>query len=132
MTSYLISIIFVLNGLYDITCACSILWLYRLPGFSFLSNLHATMFENDEHINHTVIRRLLAYWLLTYGMVRTAAGLHSDYVLNTVGALTYVIEAFCFEYELRVGETMIRSKVTFVSVLCLLIAALIFTSHAHL
>ncbi len=83
------------------------------------------MFEKEEHINHPVIRRLLAYWLFTYGMARTAAGLHRDNVLDIVGALTYFIEAFCFEYEIRVGETMIRSKVTFVSVFSFFLGAFV-------
>jgi hypothetical protein len=112
----IIDTILIVNGLYDITCACSILWLGCLPGFKILSNLHANMFESAEHARHPVIRRLLAYWLLTYGVARTAAGIHRDEVLDAVGALTYFIEAFCFEYESMVGETLIASKVAFVSV----------------
>jgi hypothetical protein len=122
---FLIDVILIVNGLYDLTCACSILWLGHLPGFSVLSNLHAGMFE--EHVSHPVIRRLLAYWLLTYGMVRTMAGLYGDHVLSVVGALTYFIEAFSFEYESRVGETMVRSKVTFVSVTSLFLGVVVWT-----
>ena len=83
------------------------------------------MFASEDHINHPVIRRLLSYWLLTYGTVRTAAGLHRDNVLDILGALTYLIEAFCFEYELRIGGTMIQSKVTFVSVFSLALGILV-------
>ena len=63
--------------------------------------------------------------LLAVHMARTAAGLHLDNALHIVGAITYFIEAFCFEYELRVGETMNRSKVTFVSVCSLFLGALV-------
>ena len=115
----------VVNGIYDIACACSILWLDKFPGFNVLSSLHPTMFEKDEHKDHPVIRRLLAYWILTYGTARTTAGLNSDASLDILGALTYFIEAFCFEYEGRVGGTMVQSKVTFVSVFSLAIGILI-------
>lgn len=111
--------ILVLNGIYDVACAFSILWLDRFPGFNVLSSLHLAMFEKNEHKEHPVIRRLLAYWIVTYGTVRIAAGLHRDAGLDIVGALTYFIEAFCFEHELRFGGTMVRSRVTFVSVLSL-------------
>jgi hypothetical protein len=37
-----------------------------------------------------------------------------------VGALTYFIEAFCFQYESRIGGTVVRSKATIVSVVSLL------------
>jgi hypothetical protein len=83
------------------------------------------MFSSDDHINHPVIRRLLSYWILTYGTVRTAAGLHREDVLDMLAAMTYFIEAFCFEYELRVGGTMVRSKVAFVSVFSLAIGILV-------
>ena len=120
-----VDLLFLVNGLYDLICACSILWLYRLPGFNFMSKLHTAMFKSREHWDHPVIRRLIAYWLFTYGMARIAAGMHRDKVLDIVGALTYFIEAFCFEYETRVGETMIRSKVTFVSALSMLLGVFV-------
>lgn len=108
--------ILVVNGIYDIACTCSILWLDRFPFFNVLSSLHPGLFEKDEHKDHPVIRRLLAYWLLTYGAVRTTTGFHRDPALDALAGLTYFIEAFCFAYELWVGGTMIHSKVTFVSV----------------
>ncbi len=121
----IIDTVLILNGLYDLTCACSILWLGSLPGFKILSDLHANMFESAEHARHPVIRRLLAYWLLTYGVARTAAGIHRDEVLDLIGALTYLIEALCFEYESRVGGTLIASKVAFVSVTSLFLGAVV-------
>ena len=91
------------NGVYDIACACSILWLHGVHGLDVLSDLHATMFQNEEHVHHPVIRRLMAYWVMTYGVVRTTAGFQRE--LYLVGALTYFIEAFCFEYESRLLKT---------------------------
>ena len=101
------------NGAYDIACACSILWM---PGL--LSDLHASMFQDEAHVHNPVIRRLMAYWVLTYGVVRAAAGFQRE--LYVVGALTYFIEAFCFQYESRIGGTVVRSKATVVSVVSFL------------
>jgi hypothetical protein len=54
-------------------------------------------------------------------MVRIAAGLYGGPVINIAAALTYFIEAFCFEYENTVGKTTIPSKVRFVSVFSLIL-----------
>lgn len=112
----IINIILITNGVYDIACAASILWLNDLPLFSTLAKLHPTMFASLQHSEHPVIKRLLSYWLITYGMVRTMAGFHRDNALDVATAMTYFIEAFCFEYESRVGQTMDSSKVAFVSI----------------
>ena len=45
--------------------------------------------------------------------------------LDILGALTYLIEAFCFEYEHRVGGTMVQSKVRFVSIFSLVLGILV-------
>ena len=122
-------VILVVNGFYDIVCACSILWLWRFPFFSYLSTLHASMFRDDKHVNNPVIRRLLSYWLLTYGLVRIVAGFQGNDVIDILGASTYFIECFCFEYECRVGKTMVHSKVTFVSFLSLTFGIFIVSNH---
>ena len=118
-------IILLINGIYDLSCCCGILFFSTIPGFSQLSKLHHNMFLHNQDIENPVVKRLLAYWLMTYGMIRTAAGLRHDVVMNVLSALTYFIEAFCFEYESRVGKTMIQSKVTFVSVFSFLLGLLI-------
>jgi hypothetical protein len=71
------------------------------------------MFEKEEHSSHPIIRRLLAYWIFTYGCVRLVSGVTNGRVL---GALSYFIEAFCFEYELFAGATLHVKKVRFVSI----------------
>jgi hypothetical protein len=120
-----VQILLILNGLYDLACACCILWFSSVPWLSFLSDLHPTMFENVENEQNPIIRRLLSYWIMTYGSARILAGINSSSTLSTFGALTYFIEAFCFQYEYRVGQTMIASKVMIVSVLCVLLGGLI-------
>ena len=113
----IIDVIFLLNGVYDLACAVSI-----LSGVGFLSSLHPAMFTNSPD---PIVRRLLAYWLFTYGTARTAAGLHRDLGLDLVGSLTYFIEALCFEYECRYGGTMVASKVTFVSIFSFVLGILV-------
>ena len=112
----IISGILLLNGIYDLMCCAGILWLGSFPIFDGLSQLHPTMFSSRENSEHPVIKRLLAYWLMTYGMARTIAGIYIDDSSDICAALTYFIEAFCFEHERFVGKTMIPDKVTFVSV----------------
>jgi len=120
----IIKIIFITNGIYDLMCALSILWLYPYPIFNFLSQLHPTVFT-QKYINNPVIRRLLAYWIFTYGMTRTIAGLYNDPNLKIVGSLTYFIEAFCFKYEDKFYNTMIHNKATFVSMSSLFLGTFI-------
>jgi hypothetical protein len=114
------------NGVYDILCACSILWLYNIPGFSGLAKLHPTMFILP-HSESSLLKRFLSYWLFTYGSARLIAGLpdHTSDALDVLAAITYFLEAFCFEYEERVGRTMIKEKVTFVSVFSFALGVLV-------
>jgi prolipoprotein diacylglyceryltransferase len=115
------------NGVYDLACAASILWFNNT-----LSKLHPTMFSRRKHYENPVIKRLMAYWLMTYGMVRLIAGFSREKNLYLVAAMTYFIEAFCFEYENRIGHTMVTSKVTFVSTVSVLIGIWITTlSFSH-
>lgn len=44
----LINGILISNGIYDIICASSILFLFDYPGFRFMATLHPTMFK-EEH-----------------------------------------------------------------------------------
>ena len=105
-----IRVLLIINGIYDLACSCSIL-VFPAP---WLSSLHSGMFADDEHRTHPVIRRLLAYWILTYGSVRLAVGLLSEGCL-LAAALTYFAEAYCFAHEHFVGHTLIRWRAAFVS-----------------
>ena len=127
----LIQAVLILNGSYDIVCGCCILWFSAVPWLSLLASLHPTMFREEGDQNHPVIRRILSYWLITYGSARMAAGLHKNTILSMFGALTYFIEAVCFEYEHRVGGTMVPFKVTCVSALCLALGCLVLSRTVH-
>ncbi len=116
LTNLLMNLVLITNGIYDLACAAGILWFENLPVFNTLSKLHPTMFAEKKNSENPVVKRLLSYWLITYGMVRTIAGFHQDDALDVAAAMTYFIEAFCFEYENRVGGTLVPSKVAFVSI----------------
>ena len=119
---FIIRLVLVSNGLYDLACAAAILWSHNTT----LSKLHPKMFSKRKHYENPVIKRLMAYWLITYGMVRLVAGFSSNSVLHLVAAMTYFIEAFCFEYENQIGRTMVTSKVTFVSTVSVVMGIWIF------
>jgi hypothetical protein len=126
-----INIILLLNGIYDILCASSILWFSDIPVFSTLSKLHTGMFSNDLNRQNPVIRRFFAYWLMTNGMVRIAAALSGTRPLYIIAAMTYFIEAGCVEYESRVGGTMIESKATFVSIFSIILGIMVMETSRH-
>lgn len=101
------------NGLYDVFCALSIVSLDNVA-----SRLHVEMFTEPEDVPH----RILAYWIFTYGLIRLYSGLFGEFAL---GALTYLIEASCLEFELHVGRNMNALKVHPVALLCLVFAFLL-------
>ena len=111
-----IDIVLILNGIYDILCASSILWFQGIPPFSYLAQLHPTMFSEKENSENPTLKRFLAYWIMTYGGLRLTAGFHRDVALDSFAAATYFIEALCFENENRIWKTMVPSKVLFVSI----------------
>jgi hypothetical protein len=123
---YVITAILFANGLYDIICGCSIMWLSEsVQPFKLLATLHPTMFIDKEHSEHPVIKRLLAYWLLTYGFARLFAGVQQEFYLDVVAAITYFLEALCYEYERWVGKTVVSEKVTFVSLFSSILGILV-------
>jgi hypothetical protein len=87
------------NGMYDLLCFVGIMWFHTLPGFS---TFHLGVFRDEQDRRHPLVRRLLAYWILTYGSIRILAGAmdHESYAMDSAAALTYFIEIFGFEYEL--------------------------------
>lgn len=112
--------IILLNGIYDIICAISILW-FSNP-YNYFSILHPKIFKNKTDFENPIIRRLLAYWILTYGIIRVFS---PD--INII-AMTYFIEAFCFEYERFIGDgdTVVDYKISFISLSSIIIILFLF------
>ncbi len=93
------------NGTYDVLCCISILFLSNTAPFSHLSKLHADMFAEKDRA-HPTVRRVLAYWVGTYGVVRALAGAHRGLGLDACAAATYFAEALAFALESAAGNTV--------------------------
>lgn len=72
------------------------------------------MYSKREDYDNEVVRRLLAYWLATYGVVRMSAGLYDNRIMTMCAAATYLIEGSACMHEAFIGS-MIIQKAFFVS-----------------
>ena len=105
-----------LNGVYDLACAAS----HLLNKKNALTKLHGDLFFKDEpNIPQDLQQRLLAYWILTYGIVRLAAiaPLYSRVAQSweCMVASNYFVEAVAYALEGFVYRTVDRKKAAFVS-----------------
>lgn len=103
-----------MNGVYDILCAFGILFQPNILVFSKFAKLHPTMFSDEAYQKHPILRRILAYWILTYGLIRIAIIRH-DIAIDVLVATTYLLEASAFAFEDIAHSTTQRYKVAWVS-----------------
>ena len=80
----ILSLVVALNGVYDIACAIQLL---LFPG---LYELHISMFESEDDRENSVVHKLMASWMFTYGCIRLWQ------VSPTLIAVSYLIEAAAF------------------------------------
>ncbi len=117
------------NGVYDLLCFMCIIIMMKFHRswmvLNFFGTLHINVFRDEDDRRHPLVRRMLAYWVLTYGMVRVLAGVADDSLMNCAAALTYLIEAFAFGYEFLAERSVIGYKVAAISLMSLSIAALL-------
>lgn len=112
------------NGAYDIVCALSILFLYKAHGWrGFFSRLHVQVLGRRRDQCNPVLRRMLAYWILTYGCARllcAVAGWHrgGGRVCATV---TYIVEGGAWAWEARQGSAR-PVRAVCVTLACLVMA----------
>ena len=105
-------IILYVNGVYDVLCGISLLLAGTAP--------HLALFTAAPH------SRLLAYWIITYGVVRVHAAVREDW--HGCAALTYVIEGLAFALEAAVDhQNMVLPMVVWVTVSSLAIAVYLVT-----
>lgn len=108
------------NGLYDITCSLLILMSCR----NIMSSLHIRIFTDDIcAVGDLLWHRILAYWILTYGIVRLSSCLCHHPALDVLSAATYVVEALAYLLESTIFQSTIRHGV-FLVVSCSLLSAL--------
>lgn len=112
------------NGVYDVACALCILFLYNSDGWrGVLSRLHVTMLGRGRDRANPVLRRMLAYWILTYGLARlwcAAAGWHCGGG-RVCAIVTYAVEGCAWTGEASRGSAH-PMKAVCVTLSCLLMA----------
>lgn len=92
----------IVNGVYDLACAASIL---EILTSNLLSNLHTNMYILDsEYLDHDdrdeldqTTKRHLAYWIATYGLMRYCGS-------QQIARLSYLVEAAGFLMEYKEGR----------------------------
>ena len=108
-----------LSGIYGLACASS-----HLLGFkNILSRMHGDILlpdAVDEDTQKNMQRRLLSYWIFTYGIVRLAAvaPLFSEAASSweCMVATNYLIESFAYALEGFVYKTVDRQRAACVAV----------------
>jgi hypothetical protein len=100
------------NGIYDIVCAIAII----LYPSSSMGRLHTDVFVAPMD---DIARRMLAYWVFTYGIVRLVAVLHHPAVDRLIVA-TYLLEGVVFALEALVHHTTYHWKVLWIVGTCIL------------
>lgn len=95
-----------LNGLYDIAC-----WAGILLDVPIVSTLHTSLLANREDALNPALRRVLAHWILTYGIVRTVAGMNrrDNRAMRGCAVMTYVVEGMMWAFEARALATALVS-----------------------
>ena len=106
MNNYTIYYCIKINGAYDVLCAMSILNILNIP---ILNRTHLSMLTCNED---PITKRMLAYWVFTYGIIRL-------YDVGEIVTLSYILEAVCMANELRY-QKMKRGHVLFCVLGCLL------------
>ncbi len=103
-----------MNGVYDLLCALSILHIINCP---FLCKLHLNLINNKKtETNSRMFERMLAYWILTYGIIRV-----SDHYL--LAACSYYIEAIGYILEFM-HKTVHPHKTMFVIYSCIILGGI--------
>lgn len=103
-----------LNGIYDLLCAAS----HLLNQNNALTKLHGDLLllSREDPAEKELQQRMLAYWILTYGLVRLAAAAPLLDTWECVVASNYFVEAFAYAMEGFVHGTVDGKKAAFVCV----------------
>jgi Erg28 like protein len=124
-----VSILLVSNGIYDIACAASIVWAKDKT--NLFARLHLSMFRDGDEKSSPLFQRMLAYWILTYGLMRIAAALMPLPCMLGLGIVSYCVEAGCFLHELSLDNSVQGRPTYFVTATCLLLCILFSILYAQ-
>jgi hypothetical protein len=106
------------NGVYDVVCAFSILWL---PA-SRLGRLHLHVFKETET---PAANRIFAYWVLTYGFDRIIAGAYTSPATDAIAVLSYLMESATHYNESSVFASVDAGKASFVYLASLFLSVVV-------
>ena len=109
-----------INGIYDIICGISILFFPK----SFFADINISIF-NEEYKNNDLIKRLIAYWVITQGVIRISIFFEKSLIIKNIIALSYLIEAYSFSNEYFLFNTTNYYKTLFIILLSLILFILI-------
>jgi hypothetical protein len=94
-------IILLLNGIYDILCAYSILYV-KNKNF-FFAKIHRSMYVNDAIFKEdSVNASFFSYWIFTNGIVRLISSMDSS--MYSVASVTYFTESAVFIREYMMSK----------------------------
>ena len=111
----------ILNGIYDILCAISILKIVELPLFN---QFHLHMYNTPKSDD---FKRILAYYIFLNGIIRIFCGLYlKTPVLASIVIVSYILEALFVTDEMVSRKTILVSNGSFVIVTSLILALLVF------
>ena len=99
---------FVYNSVYDFVCGITIL-RFREHG---LAQLHSNVFTNTRL--DPFVKRIMAYWILTYSFPRLLAGFYSNPMLDASCGVTYIVEGVSYHMEQNYFKST-NEKATFVA-----------------
>jgi hypothetical protein len=119
----LVDLLLLVNGVYDVVCATSILWL---PA-SCLGRLHLNVFNETET---PTANRIFAYWILTYGLDRIIAGAYTSPATDAIAVLSYLMESASYYHESSVFASVDAGKAGFVYLASLFLSVIVATRMA--
>ena len=112
--------ILIINGIYDIICSLAI-----LSKKTFFQDLHLGIFMDYMSTNERA-KRMMAYYIASYGLIRLFAGLYPSPITYMISAVTYYMEAVVFQYE-GLSEPVDPFRLHFITVSSVIIgSALLF------
>jgi hypothetical protein len=123
MIRKIIQISIIINGIYDILCSLCILKIISIP---ILNELHLSMYKNKLDDQE---KRLLAYWIFTYGIARLTCGINLKYkICSYIAMNSYIVELVATINESIVHNKMHKNRALFVILFSSLFALSIYIS----